>query len=77
MTATVTADQLNTALDKALLMRTARHLEERAAELERSYTPWGASPEGKRAKRVYDRLLRDARDLRTLAKRLTKPAVQP
>lgn len=59
-----------TSIDKALLLRAARHLEERALNLEVSNSPWGATPEGKIAKRVFDRLKRDARDLRSLAKRL-------
>lgn len=63
-----------TTIDKALLMRAARHLETRARNLEVSNLPWGATPEGKVAKREYDRLKRDARDLRSLGQRLSKPA---
>jgi len=59
-----------TATDKALMLRAARHLTERAVNLAASNTPWGATPEGKIAKQQYDRLLRDERDLRALVKRL-------
>lgn len=61
-----------TSTDRALLQRCARNLEGEAAALNASYAipnGWGASAEGREAKREYDRLLRDARDLRALAKR--------
>lgn len=60
-----------TTIDKALLMRTARHLEQVAGKLE-AYMPWTA--ETRAAKLEYDRLKRDARDLRALGQRLSKPA---
>jgi len=59
-----------TPVDKALLERAARHLTERADNLERSNTPWGSTSEGRDAKRLHDRLRRDERDLRVLARRL-------
>ena len=59
-----------TRTDKALMERAARHLAERANNLELSNTPWGSTPEGRDAKRLHDRLRRDERDLRALAKRL-------
>lgn len=60
-----------TKTDKALLDRSARHLHETAIELQRSEGPvWSATESGKKAKKVFDRLLRDERDLRELAKRL-------
>jgi len=64
-----------TKTDKTLLDRAARHLHETAVELQRSEGPvWSATESGKSAKKVYDRLLRDERDLRELAKRLEKTA---
>ena len=60
-----------TKTDKTLLDRAARHLHETAVELQRSEGPvWSATESGKSAKKIYDRLLRDERDLRQLARRL-------
>ena len=60
-----------TLTDKALMLRAARILKEDALALEREYGPvWVATPEGQEGKRVYDRLLRDVRDLKALVKRL-------
>lgn len=62
-----------TRTDKALIDRAARHLKDTARELQRSTGPvWSATEGGKKAKRVYDRLMRDERDLRMLARRLEK-----
>ena len=64
-----------TRTDKALIDRAARHLKDTARELQRSTGPvWSATDGGKKAKRVYDRLMRDERDLRVLGKRLEKAA---
>jgi hypothetical protein len=52
-------------LDRALLHRAARHLEEEAAAVKRSHEPWGGA-EGRLEKRRY---MRDARDLRALGRR--------
>ena len=60
-----------TLTDKALMLRAARHLAEAAAIEERSYGPvWASTAGGVAAKKVFDRLLRDARDMRALVKRL-------
>lgn len=57
--------------DKTLMMRAARHLSTQAAELKNSFGQnWAFDKESRNAKREYDRLLRDERDLRALAKRL-------
>ncbi len=59
-----------TLTDKSLMLRAARILETDASVLEASHGPvWSATAEGPAAKREHDRLLRDARDLRTLCKR--------
>lgn len=56
--------------DKSLLMRAARLLLEQAKTLEKSYgLNWAADPEHRAAKLEFDRLHRDARDLRALAHR--------
>lgn len=60
-----------TKTDKTLLDRAARALEAGAAALEKQHGPvWSATAEGKKAKLGYDRLQRDTRDLRALARRL-------
>ena len=60
-----------TTTEKALMMRAARQLASTAAELKRSTTVGGSWPSAKRSTKAYhDRLLRDERDLRDLAKRL-------
>lgn len=57
--------------DKTLMMRAGRLLVEQARILKHSYGQnWAGSAEAKEAKRQHDRLLRDDRDLRELAKRL-------
>jgi hypothetical protein len=61
-----------TRTDKGLLDRSARHLEDQADVLANSFQPWGASKETRAKKVEYDRLMRDARDLRMLGKRLIK-----
>lgn len=72
--------------DKSLLDRAARILSEMASDLykEHGINSWGATKDSRKAKDVYDRLDRDARDLRTLAgrllneaKRQAKATVQP
>lgn len=60
-----------TKTDKTLLDRAARFLHDQACVEEANYGPvWAATQEGKEAKKRFDRLLRDERDLRTLGKRL-------
>ena len=74
-----------TGTDKSLLMRAARLLLDQASTLERSYGQnWAADPDHRAAKLEFDRLHRDARDLRALAHRyealvgpLKKPRQQP
>lgn len=51
-------------LEKALILRAARHLEERAATVALSHQPWTSAPESREKKKEHDRVLRDARDLR-------------
>lgn len=65
-----------TKTDKALLDRAARHVHNQAVVEETSYkgVAWSATQTGKEAKKRYDRLLRDERDLRALAKRLEATA---
>ncbi len=64
-----------TTTNKALMQRAARNMTEQAGILKNSYGQnWAASKEAKVAKRQYDRLLRDARDLRELAAALEKDA---
>ena len=59
-----------TLTDKSLMLRAARILEGDAGVLESSHGPvWSATADGKTAKREFDRLLRDARDLRSLVRR--------
>lgn len=60
-----------TGVDKALLDRAARLMEIRAdAMYEAAGGNWGATKESRKAKDEYDVLMRDARDLRALGKRL-------
>lgn len=60
-----------TLADKGLLDRAARLLLEQAAAIEFSYgKPAWVGEEARKEKLVFDRLQRDARDLRSLAKRL-------
>ncbi len=62
-----------TLTDKTLMMRAARQLKEQADVLLNRYgTNWAENDESKDAKRKFDRLLRDERDLRMLAKRFEK-----
>ncbi len=63
-----------TKTDKTLLDRAARIIHNQAVVEENSYKgdTWAATETGKEAKKRYDRLLRDERDLRALAKRLEK-----
>tara|TARA_R110000868_G_scaffold411755_1_gene708939 strand:+ start:41349 stop:41630 length:282 start_codon:yes stop_codon:yes gene_type:complete len=65
-----------TKTDKALLDRAARHYTLAAAKLQATYgtASWGADKKCRTAKLEYDRLMRDAHDLRMLAQRLTKAA---
>lgn len=67
-------------MDKALLDRAARNLTAQAREIELAVAVpmgWGASKESKVGKLGYDRLLRDARDLRALAKRSMPANITP
>lgn len=62
-----------TRTDKALIDRAARLVLDQAKIEENLHGPvWAATAEGKDAKRRFDRLQRDARDLRALARRLEK-----
>jgi hypothetical protein len=68
-----------TKTDKALLDRAARIVHDQARIEETTHGPvWAATAEGKEAKKRFDRLLRDERDLRQLARRLesTAPTVE-
>lgn len=59
-----------TKTDKALLDRTARRITMSAEAIQKVHPVWGATEDSKKAKLEYDRLMRDARDLRMMAKRL-------
>lgn len=61
-----------TKTDKALIDRAARYLRGEAAKLEKQFPVFSATKEGRRAKDEFDRMMRDERDLRMLAKRLQK-----
>lgn len=64
--------------DQNLLVRAARVLQANAKRLQRLYgTDWNADKDAKQAKRDFDRLLKEERDLRALIKRLAKPAPAP
>lgn len=66
-----------TGVDKALLDRAARLMEIRAdAMYEAAGGNWGATKESRKAKDEYDLLMRDARDLRALGKRMLRVARQ-
>lgn len=72
-----------TLTDKTLIDRAARLLREQASLLHDAQNglPWGTNEAGQKAKLQFDRLMRDERDLRSLAKRLTthfgvKPAAR-
>lgn len=56
--------------DKALLDRTALRIDKAAKAIQSVHPVWGANADSKKAKLEYDRLMRDARDLRALGKRL-------
>lgn len=59
--------------DKTLMMRAGRLLVEQAKVLKTLHgNNWAATPESRKTKLEHDRLLRDDRDLRELAKRLEK-----
>lgn len=60
-------------LDKALLQRAARLLEQQASALQKSKTEAGSWAGARAAKREFDALMRDARDLRSVVKRLAVP----
>lgn len=66
-----------TGVDKSLLQRAARLLEAQAAGLERVHTQGGSWAGKRKQKMEFDALLRDARDLRSLAARLSKVAPEP
>lgn len=66
-----------TGVDKALLDRAARILEGMAKDLESDCDGnWGASKATRKMKDEYDVLMRDARDLRALGKRMVGVARQ-
>lgn len=63
-----------TQAEKNLMQRAARQLEAEATKLEQVYgRNWAESKDTRRAKAEHDRLLRDGRDLRTLARKLGEP----
>lgn len=59
-----------TKLDINLLTRVCRLLLDDAAAIEATETPWSSDKASKAAKRTHDRILREARDLASLRKRL-------
>lgn len=60
-----------TKADRNLLARVKRILDGEAGALEERHgTNWAANKETVRAKRIYDRLCREARDLAALSARL-------
>lgn len=60
-----------TVADRNLMARVGRILRDRAAELEAEHgANWAASPESRQAKRLFDRLHREERDLAALRLRL-------
>jgi hypothetical protein len=59
-----------TKLDIHLLTRVGKLLTDDAAMIEATETPWTTDAFSKSAKRKYDRILREARDLAALRKRL-------
>lgn len=60
-----------TKADRNLLARVKRILDGEAGVIEERYgANWTATEESVRAKRVYDRLCREARDLAALSERL-------
>ena len=61
-------------LDKSLLQRAARLLEQQAAGIQKSKTEAGSWAGARASKREFDALMRDARDLRSVVKRLAAPA---
>ncbi len=65
-----------TMTDKALLDRAALRTTKAANVIKSVHPIWGASKDSKTAKREYDRLMRDAHDMRALAKRFTPPKVK-
>lgn len=70
-----------TKTDKSLLDRAARRITLSANAIQATNPVWGATENSKKAKLEYDRLMRDARDLRMMAKRMVpskpKNAQQP
>ncbi|HEX6992401.1 MAG TPA: hypothetical protein VF151_10965 [Gemmatimonadales bacterium] len=66
-----------TTLDRALVLRAARLLEQQAHDLRSAHTilgAWQSGTEERKVKQEHDRLLRDARDLRALGTRMKAPA---
>ena len=61
-------------IDKALLQRAARLLEIQARSIELVKTDGGGWAGARDAKRAFDALMRDARDLRAVVKRFAAPA---
>jgi len=60
-------------IDTALLQRAARLLEAQARGIEFSKTNGGSWAGARAAKREFDALMRDARDLRSVVKRFAAP----
>ena len=59
--------------DINLINRAIRHIRVMAAAIQGTNGPsWGPDAESKNAKRAYDRLMRDDRDMVALRKRLEK-----
>ena len=66
--------------EKALMDRSARNLIDQAQQIYNAQAVpmgWGATKDSKKAKLEYDRLQRDARDLRALAKRMMPAPLPP
>lgn len=59
-----------TKYDLLLLSRVRKILIEEAAVIHRSQAPWGTDTASKNVKRRHDRILREARDLADLRKRV-------
>jgi hypothetical protein len=63
--------------DKGLMMRAGRRLADQAKALETKFGfNWAATKESREAKLEFDRLMRDDRDLRILAKRIEKAVAE-
>lgn len=59
-----------TRVDRNLMVRVAQRLREEAEVLRRCNEPWTAEATSKRAKALFDRLIRDSGDLDALRRRM-------